>query len=1083
MTRFKISTNINRDANAELDFIVTKNANEVYNRIIHNHSRGQNSFSIIGSYGTGKSTFLWAFEHHLNGDVKFDSPVNGEFKGVRKFDFKRIVGEGTSFKKRFCIEFGLESLVNQSNKEVLSEFDLLCKDINSRNRALVILVDEFGKHLEFIAKHNPEEMFFIQELAEFCNDSSKQVLFITTLHQNFSVYAKGLSVAEKSEWDKVRGRLIDIAFDEPVEQLLFFASQRLKHIQVPELLKVPYWKFVKTIVSSQLLGKSLSKQNDTLDKLFPLDPLAADILTKSLQRYGQNERSLFTFLESQELSEKIEHQIVFTVPDCFDYLIQNLSSEVENGEKNPFKPQWKAAVLALEKAEILFENEYNDVAKLLKTICLVNIFSNANGTLDLDVLSGYAKSILGVPNPEVIIDKLITKRLIKFSNYRSKFNFIDGTDVDIEQELIDASQHIESELNLISRLESYFDFGIIPAKRIQFEFGTPRFFQFKFYDDWSYEEPTNEIDGHINLIFTKKRILKSIQEKVEVISPAQVFVLFKEIDQIEDTIFEIDKINYVIHKYSEDKVALRILNEEKLFRTNQLKYFVEGALFGKESKVSWIWNSTIDELNKGKKRSIYSYKALNKLLSDAAQQAYPNTPQYRNEMVNKEFLSSPILTARKALIRQVIANGDKPNLGFDEKRFPPEKTIYLSLLKETGIHKSEDGRYFFGKPQDVTLLPLWNVCEAILKSSSESITSVTEFYKKLRKAPFKLKQGFLDFWIHLFLVMKKEDYALYYNSEEYVPHLSSDMMDLIYKHPSKYFVKALSADGVRSDYLGFYKELTGFNESDISGLESSYITIYGNFLRFYRGLEDYTKKTKTALSKEALGVRNAIANAKDPESALFTGIPEALGYFKIEKSDEQLHSFLLDLQGAIKEIRGAYDQLVEQLELQIKEHLKIKVNSFTEMKEQLTMLFSGINKNLIANDKLRIFYTRVVSPLDVKKAYWESLCDSAIGKKLDQINDEEVHLLLDRIKGNFSTLLDLVDIHTVELKDQEEIVQFAITKPSGENSIRRNLIVSPKITKKSKEVQKRIEQLLGNETIVNKLALIRLLENELKKND
>lgn len=1081
MAGFKISTNINRDANTQLDYIVTKNANEVYNRIIHNYSRGQNSFTIIGSYGTGKSTFLWALEHHLNGDVKFDHPVNGEFKGVKQFDFKRIVGESTSFKERFCEEFGLGELVNESNKKILSEFELLCNEINSRKRALVILVDEFGKHLEYIAKHNPEEMYFIQELAEFCNDSSRQVLLITTLHQNFSVYAKGLSKAEKSEWDKVRGRLIDIAFDEPVEQLLFFAAQRLKGITVPSKSRAIYTKFIDTVFDSKLLGKGVSGRLDTLEELYPLDPLAADILTKALQRYGQNERSLFTFLESPELSIKIDKQEVFTVADCFDYLVANLVSEIEDGEKNPFKPQWKAATLALEKAEFFFEENYETVSQILKTICLVNIFSNASGRLDDKVLVQYAETVLGNSDSQKLIDALVEKHVIKYSNHRSKYNFLDGTDVDVEQELIEASQNIERDFDLVSRLESYFDFGIIPAKRIQFDLGTPRFFQFKFFGDLSMEEPEDEIDGHINLIFTKKRILKTIEEYADTVSPAQIFVLFKEIDKIEETIFEIDKINHVIKKYSDDKVAVRILNEEKLFRTNQLKDFVEGALFSKESKVTWIWNTSIDGLNEGEKRLVTSYRELNRLLSDAAQLAYPDTPRYRNEMVNKEYLSSPILTARKALIRQIVAHGDEVNIGFDDKRFPPEKTIYLSLLKETGIHRSENGRNFFGAPTDESLLPLWNKCEDILAKSADNKMPVIEFYKELRSGTFKLKQGFLDYWVHLFLVIKKEDYALYYQDGEYVPHLTSDVMDLVYKHPTKYFVKALSTSGVRSDYLGFYKELVGYNESNISGLESSYITIYGNFLRFYRGLEDYTKKTKTGLSKEAQGVRDAIANAKDPETALFRSIPEALGYFGLKESDEKLKNFLNDLQGAIREIRGAYDQLVHQLETNIEDHLNLSSNDFDEMKDQLIALFNGINKNIISNDKLRIFYTRVVSPLDVKKAYWESLCDATLGKKLDRITDDEVGMLIDRMKGYFSTLLDLVDIHAVHLGDDEEIIQFTILDQSGDKNVRRNLVLTPDKLKESKKVEEKLQELLGKDVEVNRLALIKLLEKELNK--
>ena len=54
-----VSTNILRDQNVQIDFIPTANSNNVFERIFYNHDRGQNCFTLIGSYGTGKSTFLW----------------------------------------------------------------------------------------------------------------------------------------------------------------------------------------------------------------------------------------------------------------------------------------------------------------------------------------------------------------------------------------------------------------------------------------------------------------------------------------------------------------------------------------------------------------------------------------------------------------------------------------------------------------------------------------------------------------------------------------------------------------------------------------------------------------------------------------------------------------------------------------------------------------------------------------------------------------------------------------------------------------------------------------------------------------
>ena len=1080
MAEFKISTNIERDAELELDYIVTKNSNEVYDRIIYNYSRGQNSFSIIGSYGTGKSTFLWAFENHLNGNVKFEKPLIGEFKGVKKFSFTRIVGDSSSFKERFCDVFGLKKYADKSNKDILKEFDILLKEINNQNRALILLVDEFGKHLEYIAKENPEEMYFIQQLAEFCNNKEKQVLFITTLHQNFSVYSKGLSKAQKSEWDKVRGRLIDIAFDEPVEQLLFFAAQRLKLVQVPNKFKSIYSKTVRTIVDSKLLGKSLENSIETLQELFPLDPLAADVLTKSLQRYGQNERSLFTFLESKELNEKIEEEEVFSVADCFDYLLKNLTSEIEDGEKNPFKPQWKAAIVALEKAEFLFEEHFNDASKVIKTICLINIFSSASGRLDEKVLEAYSTSVMSIDNASSIIEKLKNKHVIKFSNHRSKFNFIDGTDVDLEQELIAASSHVAKDLDLVSRLQSFFDFGIIPAKRIQFERGTPRFFTFKFWSEFNFEEPENEIDGHINLIFKKRINTLKVNQLVQDGFSNQIYVLFKQVDEIENTLFEIDKINHVITKFSDDKIAVRILNEEKLFRSNELKRYVEDALFSSQSNVIWLWN---DKINNGQpKRTISSYKVLNQLLSDAAEIAYPDTPIYRNEMVNKEFLSIPILTARKALLRRLIDHGDQKELSFPVNKFPPEKTIYLSLLERTGIHRKIKDSYNFNEPLDGSITPLWKVCENILKSSCDAKMPISDFYSNLRKGTFKLKQGFLDFWIPIFLVIKKEDYALYFHDGEYVPHLTPDVMDIIHKSPSKYYVKALSSEGIRSDYLGFYKELVGFNESNVSGLASSYITIYGNFLKFYRSLETFSQKTKL-IPQSAVDVRNAIASAKDPESALFQTIPEALGYFNISDSskEDQLKNFLADLQLNIRHIRSAYDNLVDQVEDSIIHHLKLKTENFDDFKNQISNLFKPINKNLILNDQLRVFYTRVVSPLDIKKTYWESLCDATIGKRLDKVNDEEVQLLIDRMSANFKTLIDLIDIHKLNTKDSEDVIQLSILDKSGLKKVKKNIILTQEKLIASKKLEASFEKILGDDNEINKIALLQLLEKTLKK--
>ncbi len=1077
---FRISTNIERDHAHELDYIVTRNSNDVYNRIIFNYGQGQHSFSIIGSYGTGKSSFMWALEKHLSGNVKFDKPVNGEFKGAKKFHFERFVGESNSFKERFCERFDIPEPARKTNKEILAFFEKWITKNGKVNDVLVLLVDEFGKHLEYAAKSNSDELYFIQELAEYCNDADKQILFITTLHQNFSTYAKHLSKPQRSEWDKVKGRLVDIAFDEPVEQLLYFAAQKLKNNSVPRDRKKQLRELAELIESSGLLGKNSNREDDIYSDLFPLDPLAADILTKSLQRYGQNERSLFTFLQSRELSKKVQSNYFFTVADCFDYLVRNLNSEIEDGEKNPFKPQWKAAILALEKCELIFNEDFEDAAKLVKTICLSGIFSHSSGLLNDTILSAYAKSVYSFESSEELINKLVRYNIIKYSNHRRKFSFIEGTDVDIEYELINASKHIEHDFNLVNRLNRFFDFDFIPAKRIQFERGTPRFFGFQLFDEFNYTEPQDELDGYINLIFSNRNITTAVKQKSKEIETAQIFVLFKDIEAIHQTIYEIDKIEYVISEHPEDKVALRILNEEKLFRLNQLEDLVKTALYSGSSKTQWIYKG--HDKRSDKRLDIRSEKQLNSFLSDVCAEVYAATPVYRNEMVNKEYLSTPILTARKHLIKQLINAGDQEDLGFDQRKFPPEKTIYLSLLKKTGIHAKSEGVWQYGVPTEASFLPIWEASVAFIEQSSNAKKQISELYHQLKTHPFKLKQGFLDFWIPLILIIKKEDYALYAKGGEYIPHLTHEVMDLVYKNPAKFEIKGLSNSGVKESLFSYYRQMMDFNDSNVKGLESSYITIYGNFLKFYRELPDYSKTTRN-LSPSAIGVREAIAKAKDPETALFDKIPAALAYYNLEFSDksQQLGNFLDDLKSSIKQIRKAYDELLERVESEVLKHLGIYENSFEEYKPKLVAKLDGINPNLILSPQMRTFYNRVVSLLDVRTAYWESLSDVILGKRLYKITDDEIGLLIDRLKENFSALLDLLELHQIETAQEEEVIQLKISHANGTTNVKKNIIVDKAMNSQALNMEEKISAVLNGSSEINRLVLIRLLEKELSK--
>ena len=56
-------------------------------------------------------------------------------------------------------------------------------------------------------------------------------------------------------------------------------------------------RILSAAIASNFVNKSLTE--DVIDKLSPLDTLSAMCITKAIQKYGQNERTLFSFLTAE----------------------------------------------------------------------------------------------------------------------------------------------------------------------------------------------------------------------------------------------------------------------------------------------------------------------------------------------------------------------------------------------------------------------------------------------------------------------------------------------------------------------------------------------------------------------------------------------------------------------------------------------------------------------------------------------------------------------------------------------------------------------------------------------------------------
>jgi hypothetical protein len=1071
-TKFNPSTNIIRDSLRDLRYIPTPNACRVVSQIGSDFKKGIRSFNIVGSYGTGKSSFLWAFQQSITNENKFFNISVLQNSNVKVLNF---VGEYKSITEVFADYFNIKG-TKHLTETILSEIYNQYHELGRRNPLLVINIDEFGKYLEYAAQNSPEmELYFLQQLAEFANDAEHNIILITTVHQNFDAYAFSLSVSQKHEWTKVKGRFREITFNEPVEQLLFLASEHLKQLPSDRKTESEIKTALGIAKKSRAYNINPDYASEISSKLYPLDPMSANVLTLSLQKYGQNERSLFSFLESTDHTginsfDEVRNPF-YNVACVYDYLAFNFYSFI-NSRYNPDFAAWSAIKNSLEAVERLFDSSILEYTKILKSIGLLNITAATGSDLGKEFLTKYSITCLGIKNAEKLIDNLENRKVILYRNYSKRYVLSEGTDLDISSALIEAGNKV-SEINDVSTLlNRYYQLPPVIAKSHSYKNGTPRIFEFRISEFPISEVPINEIDGFINLVFNEKLTINEIKKESDNNKEAILYAFYQNSKMIKDQLFEIEKTRKVIDENEHDKVAVKELNNILLHQQNLLNHYILNNLFSKKSVLKWIF--------KGEEVKISSKKEFNKLLSQICDEIYSKTPVFKNELVNKHKISSSIHTAKRNYFRALSDGWNKPDLGFEKDKFPPEKTIYLTLLKENGIELySDEINFALTISKKSSFIHLWNTSNNFLNSAKKSRRKVSEFIEPLTKRPFKLKQGLIDFWIASFLFIKRDDYALF-SEKGYIPIINDEVLELVVKYPDDYEIKTFDIEGVKLDIFNSYRLILNQNAKSIL-TNQTFIETIKPFLTFYRGLPDYSRNTKK-LRKETLAIRDAIANSKDPEKSFFEDFPTALGYSidSLQKSKQQLEIYIGKLQSAIRDLQFSYDGLLSRFEDFILEEFIGEKIGFNEYKVRLQDRYKKVKKYLLIPHQ-KTFVQRLDSEIEDKTAWLNSIAQAVIGKSLESIKDEEEILLYDKFKTIIYELDNLTYISKAELEnDKEEIL--GIEMSSFVDGIKKSLIRLPKSKKDEvAKIETTLKAKLSTDRTLNIAALANVLKDLLKK--
>lgn len=800
---------------------------------------------------------------------------------------------------------------NISNQQVLS---LLKEIVQAADAPMLLVVDELGKTLEY-ASHNQgvNDLYLLQQVAELELSGSQQVYFIGLLHQSFAGYSERLAAVEQSEWAKVQGRFEDIAFTESPSQMTRLIGQAIDSSQADPILCAIHNEAEAWFEALAPVLNENDVSSEVLAAAYPLHPIAALVLPLLCTRYAQNDRSLFTFLTSDEpygLQEFLannlaedDHVPTLKLHQLYDYFVESvtgLSSRIN-------LQRWVEVQGLIEDAR----DRDPLTLQLLKTIGVLNLITTTGDLRATPALVALAlcdgPRDKALKNWQQAIKDLQNRSLVTYRKQAEELRLWQGSEFNVEAAIYEYLEQNRSPL--ADLMAQTYPLKPLVAQRHYSATGTLRYFGQRYGDSRldleELDSGSADYDGTI-IYWLDRMPFEGDQATTREGKPL-IVVEITQLDLLATRARELQALQVIwktAPELTQDGVARREVKQRLVEAERLLDDTVRQTLeWANGENRGWV---------EGQQPSILSARAFQAVLSGVCDRAYPKTPVLDNELINRRVLTTQGAKARRVLLEAMLEWGDKPRLRLDG--YGPEVAMYYSVLEATGIHRQEDGLWGFYPPdEEIGLWPLWDAIESFCLSAKQQQRSLGDLYRQLEQPPYGVKPGMVPLVFAAVLLYHVDDVG-FYKDGIFVPVMGPEHFELLVKDPTRFSVKYFEMVGLRSQV---FQELESIlkspNAKTPSGVRNASLLVVAKPLfSFVRKLPKYTLGTKR-VSDEAQQVIAVLQQAQEPDELLFVSLPQACGFEPMTTTEGDgtiAKAFRKQLVQALHEIQTAYEALL-----------------------------------------------------------------------------------------------------------------------------------------------------------------------------
>lgn len=515
-------------------------------------------------------------------------------------------------------------------------FDLLEK----QNMGLFIIFDEFGRFLQTVPNTKIyETMQQIQDLAELVNRKANAFVLMIT-HTGLQQYANENTALTKSELERVEKRFFEHRLES--DSSIFYraahkllkknAKQQADIFMTEELERMRY-----SILRYDLFPDMTSEEINglILEGCHPIHPLAIQMLPSMSNLLGQNDRTLYLFLNKFKVKDYWESG--YYADQLFDY----------------FYPD-QSALLTLDSMKYYrLAMSYNVSETALRLVKLATLLNLANNRFKLT--EEFIQFALNIDKAVVkdVIKELKAMKLLRFNPFVDTYELYEGAVVVFEE----LYKHVEGQvlLNDEKRIEAiqqiYGDKYHLPLGYNTIKSMT-RYIETEFTFAHSSIDITATGDGTLLYILAKTPT-EAMEMKKLALAYEGNDILFGVVElKLQELLEDLNK--YVLlksmlkmpellnnHENLEQEILIRI--DTVTFRIQKLLQPLKDFNTG---FVSFYMN--------GEEVQLSNLASFSLFLDEWMGNRFPSTPEIRNENFNKRNVMKIQRKAAVELLNQVL---------------------------------------------------------------------------------------------------------------------------------------------------------------------------------------------------------------------------------------------------------------------------------------------------------------------------------------------------------------------------------------------------------------------------------------------